>query len=329
MNPNQPSCGIRLSNVVGPYADEGEIAFLQQLGVHYAYTWCPDLSEHYDDMARLRDRLAAREITLNNIGDYVVCKSPNIHLATPERDRDIEKFIDMLRTIHRLGVHVTTFTWEPDQVWTTSFDCPTRGGARTRHVDLDQLKQTPLTHGRVYEKPELWENFAYFMKQVLPVAEQLDIRLALHPNDPPADRLGGVDCLIASAEDFRTAFRVAGSKALGMEFCCGCWLEGGQHFGSILEDIREFVSDDRVLITHFRNVDRPLPVFTETFIDDGCGDMYAILRAFCDAGYRGTLIYDHTPLFDRPDGAKPDRRAETAYAIGYIKALMNAASRNL
>ncbi len=329
MNPNQPLGSIKLCNAVGPFADDAEIAFLQQLGVHYAYTWCPDLSAHYDDMARLRDRLAARGITLNNIGDYLVCKSPNIHLATPERDRDIEKFIDMMRTVQRLGVHVTTFTWEPDQVWSTSSDCPTRGGALTRHVDLTQLKQAPLTHGRVYGKPELWENFSYFMKQVIPEAERLDIRLALHPNDPPADRLGGVDCLIASADDYRTAFRIAGSRALGMEFCCGCWLEGGERFGSILEDIREFVADGRVLIVHFRNVSSPLPVFTETFIDDGYADMFGILRAFYEAGYGGTLIYDHSPLFTGSAASPRDRSRETAYAVGYIKALMSVASRDL
>ncbi|MBO4297213.1 MAG: mannonate dehydratase [Clostridia bacterium] len=329
MNPNHPSCAIKLCNVVSPHADDGEIRFLQQLGVRYAYTWCPDLSAHYDDMARLRDRLASHGITLNNIGDYYVCKSPNIHLGTPERDRDIEKFFDMMKTIHRLGVHVTTFTWEPDQVWTTSFDYPTRGGALTRHVDLEQLKQTPPKHGRVYEKPELWEHFSYFMRQVIPEAESMDIRLALHPNDPPTDRLGGVDCLIASVEDFCTAFRIADSRALGMEFCCGCWLEGGkERFGDIFQSIREFVAQDRVLIVHFRNVSGSLPVFTETFIDDGDADMFALMQAFCRAGYSGTLIYDHSPVFGGNPLYNNDRSRETAYAVGYIKALMNAASRN-
>lgn len=316
---------IKLSNFVSPYADEYEITFLQQLGIHYAYTWCEGLSDHYDDMARLRDRLLKHDIILNNIGDYTVCKSPNIHLATAKRDRDINRFIDMMETINRLGIHVTTFTWEPDQVWTTSNEYPTRGGALTRHVNIDELKKTPLTHGRVYEKDELWDNFSYFMKHVIPEAERLNIRLALHPNDPPADRLGGIDCLITSSADYHMAFKIAQSKALGMEFCCGCWLEGGHAgFGDILKGIDDFVKDDRVLIVHFRNVSGTLPVFTETFIDDGYGDMYKIMLSLYKAGYKGTLIYDHTPLFIDGSGRwKGDRSRETAYAIGYIKALMN------
>ena len=329
MNPNQYTGRIRLSNIVNPYAREEEIRFLEQLGVHYAYTWCDGLSDHYDDMARLRDQLATHGITLNNIGDYKICKSANIHLGTSERDRDIDHFIRMMNVINRIGIHVTTFTWEPDQVWTTDGNYPTRGGARTRYVDIRELKKAPNTHGRVYEKDELWENFSYFMKAVIPEAEAMDIRLALHPNDPPTDRLGGIDCLIAGIDDYHKAFKIANSKALGMEFCCGCWLEGGKDkFGDIEQGLREFIRDERILITHFRNVHGMLPVFVETFLDDGDADMYRLMKILCDEGYNGTLVYDHTPRFTgcgEDNSGTPDRSRETAYAIGYIKAVMHAA----
>ena len=330
MNPNHAAGPVRLSNIVSPFAGEEEVRFLEQLGICYAYTWCEDLEHHCDDIARLQELLGRHGITLNNIGDYKVCKSADIHLATPDRDRAIERFVRMMEAIHRLGIHVTTFTWEPDHVWTTDAAYPTRGGAKTRFVDVNEMKKTPLTHGRIYEKDELWENFTYFMRQVIPEAERLDIRLALHPNDPPADRLGGIDCLITSIDDYRKAFRIAGSHALGMEFCCGCWLEGGRDgFGDIEQGIREFVADDRILITHFRNVDGPQPVFVETFIDDGYADMLRLMELFYETGYSGTLIYDHSPRFVTGGifGDNPGRGRETAYAVGYIKALMNAAYR--
>ncbi len=330
MNPNHAAGPVRLSNIVSPYAGEEEIVFLEQLGIRFAYTWCEDLAHHYDDMARLQDTLSKHGITLNNIGDYKVCKSANIHLGTPERDRDIERFARMMEVIHRLGIHVTTFTWEPDQVWTTDHAYPTRGGAKTRYVDVNEMKKAPLTHGRVYEKDELWENFAYFMRQIIPEAERLDIRLALHPNDPPADRLGGIDCLISNVDDYRKAFRIADSRALGMEFCCGCWLEGGRDgFGEIEQGIREFVADDRILITHFRNVGGTMPAFVETFIDDGYADMLRLMEIFYEAGYSGTLIYDHSPRFVTGGIFGEGRGRETAYAVGYIKALMCAASRKV
>jgi len=54
-----------------------------------------------------------------------------------------------------------------------------------------------------------------------------------------------------------------------MEFCTGCWLEGGPDFGDVVEDIQYFGGRGNILIVHFRNVDAALPKFTETFVDDG------------------------------------------------------------
>jgi mannonate dehydratase len=150
------------------------------------------------------------------------------------------------------------------------------------------------------------------------VAESSGVRLALHPNDPPLDEIAGVPCLIRSDADYRRAFDTAGSDALGMEFCVGCWLEGGSGFGNILEGIREFGEAGRILIVHFRNVSAPLPQFVETFVDDGYGDMPAVMQALASVGYEGTAIYDHSPRLNPCAGAA----AGSAFAIGYMKGLL-------
>lgn len=76
--------------------------------------------------------------------------------------------------------------------------------------------------------------------------------------------MGGIATLIENREDYRRAFAMADSDFFGMEFCCGCWLEGGRDgFGDVLEGIREFVAADKVFIVHFRNVSGTLPCFTE------------------------------------------------------------------
>jgi len=151
------------------------------------------------------------------------------------------------------------------------------------------------------------------------------VRLALHPNDPPVDALGGIPCLIQSYESYKRAFAIADSPALGMEFCCGCWLEGGEAFGDLLGAMREFVLDDRILLVHFRNISAPLPRFTETFLDNGYMDMYQIMRLLFETGYTNTVTLDHTPRFvgDYHLGAGP------AYAIGYMRALMERARAEL
>ena len=280
---------------------------------------------HYDYLARLRERVEAHGIRLYNVGNIAVAKNDKIHLALPGRDQAIADFQAFVRDLGRAGIGVTTFTWEPTQVW-SSAPGETRG-AQARGVDLDEMLRRPHTHGRAYSEDEIWENYTYFIRQMMPVCAEAGVRLALHPNDPPSPQpLGGIPCLIHSFDTYKRAFAIAdsvgtGKAALGMEFCCGCWLEGGAGFGDIFDGIRTFVAEDRILIVHFRNVTAPLPVFTETFLDNGYADMYAIMKTFVQAGYRGTMILDHSPKF----AGEYAKGGGTAYALGYMRALMERA----
>ena len=110
-----------------------------------------------------------------------------------------------------------------------------------------------------------------------------------------------------------------------MEFCTGCWLEGGQDFGDLFGAIRYFQEQKKIFIVHFRNVSAPLPEFVETFLDDGYMDMYEVMKVFCEVEYDGTMILDHTPKMV----GDPEDRASTAYAIGYMRALRERAEAEL
>jgi mannonate dehydratase len=317
-------CNVRFSMSIRPDPSDEELLFARQLGIPCAYAWVSPEQRGYESLARLRERVEKAGLTLYNVGSFDVGKSDAIHLALPGRDEKIAQFQEFVRNLGRAGIHVTTFTWEPDAVWSSG-----RGetrGASTRRVDLAEMVQRPYTHGRAYSREELWENFEYLMRRIIPVAEEAGVRLALHPNDPPTiESLGGIPCLIHSWESYERAFAIANSPALGMEFCCGCWLEGGaEGFGDILAAIKHFVAEDRILLVHFRNVTSPLPVFEETFLDNGYMDMYAVMRAFCEAGYGNTMTLDHTPRF-----VEGYEAAGTAYAIGYMRALVERAEAEL
>ena len=67
-----------------------------------------------------------------------------------------------------------------------------------------------------------------------------------------------------------------------MEFCCGCWLEGATPMGNLLKCVKSFIKRDKVVIVHLRNVTGPLPNFTETFIDEGYGDIFEIVRTIVE-----------------------------------------------
>jgi mannonate dehydratase len=308
---------LRFSIHLSPNAPDDELLFARQLGVPCVYTWVPSDQTDVDSLRALREKVEAAGLELWMVGDYRLGKNPDIILATPQRDAEIAKLQQFIRNLGAAGIRTTTFTWEQDQVWSSAERGESRG-ALARRVDVDELYARGLTHGRAYSEAEIWDNFAYYLRAVIPVAEEAGVRLALHPNDPPVEQLGGVPCLIHSWADYRRAFELAGSPALGMEFCTGCWLEGGAAFGDLLAGLRWCVEQGRVFIVHFRNVSSPLPSFTETFLDNGYQDMYQAMRVLVETGYDGTVCLDHSPAFVASQG----KGSGTAYAIGYMRALL-------
>ena len=314
---------IKLSMFVDPEPTDDQLLFAKQLGLGHVFTWVNAKQSDYEFLAKLRQRVEAFGLALYNVGNSSVAKSDQIHLGLPGRDEKIEEFAAFIRNLGRAGIHTTTFTWEPAGVWSSQ---PGESrGALARRVDLDEMKQRPPTHSREYAEDEIWENFEYFMRRILPVAEEVGVRLALHPNDPPAPSQGGIPCLIHSFESYKRAFEIANSPNLGMEFCTGCWLEGGQAFGNMLEAIRYFHEQGRIFIVHFRNVSSPLPHFVETFLDNGYMNMYDVMKVFCEAGYDGTMILDHTPQFV----GEYALGGGTGYAIAYMRALIERAESEL
>lgn len=307
---------MEISMFIDADPSEEELLFARQLGIGQVFTATGEKNITLDFLNRLKEKTDKSGLKLIRVMSGYLGKCHEIHLALPERDRRIDEFVHFLEMLNKVEVPLTTFTWEPDAVW--SSDPVTTRESVTRFVDLAHLKKHSNTHGRDYSRDEIWENYHYFMERIMPVAESSGVKMLLHPNDPPTDELGGVPCLIRSRSDYERAFELGNNTSLGMEFCCGCWLEGGDRFGNVLEDLEYFVGEGRVGEVHFRNVSSTLPVFTETFLDEGYMDMSKIIRLLDRVNYSGTLTLDHTPVFTEWAGGK---RAATAYAIGYIRAL--------
>ena len=152
--------------------------------------------------------------------------------------------------------------------------------------------------------------------QVTPEPAQENI----HPDDPPVPDLGGVPrCIFSSFDGYQKAMEIAGSPNIGICFCVGCWLEGGDLMGRDVLSAIEHFGGRRIFKVHFRNVDRPLPHFVETFVDDGCQDMYPVMKALERVGFRGVLIPDHIPEM------ADDPRVGTACTIACMKTLKKRA----
>lgn len=305
-------------------ASDAELQFYREMGVEYVSVMFGEHDWDYESAARLQERLAGFGLTITDGGSFAVFKNPIIHLGLPGRDEAIERYNAFTRSMGKCGIPICSLAWQPDGA-VRSYS---RVGEHTRGsvsgiVDMDELASRNPSHGRIYSEEEIWENFRYFLERTLPVCEEAGVKMALHPNDPPAACVMGVSSLIYNTEGFRRAFELAGnSPYLGMKFCVGCWLEAGPEFGDLMKDIRYFVEQDKVLAVHFRNLSAPMPYFEEVLLEDGYADMYPIMKEFVRCGYDGLISVDHAshgiPEFGGMAGAY-------GYSTGYMKGLLAAA----
>lgn len=305
-----------------------ELAFIRQMGLEYVSLALKPEELTYACVSAAQERLAKFCLTVSDAACNELQKNKSIHLNLPDRDVQIQRFQDMLRTLGRAKVPFTSIAWQPNGILRTAHKVGehTRGGV-SAFCDQEEILARPNAEPRSYSQEEIWGNFQYFMDQVIPVAEETGVRMALHPNDPPLSCMAGIPSLIYSMECYRRAFAAAkGSRALGIKLCVGCWLEGGDAFGDIMADIRELCADDRILCVHFRNVDRPLPVFEEVLAEDGYADMYAIMKQLVACGCGAVISIDHAFKPLEGFGGMP---GSFAYSTGYMKGLLQAAEREL
>jgi mannonate dehydratase len=321
-----PSGGIKISlQLPGDFTDE-ELVFARQMGV--AYVSIPTRGGTYDTFAGFKRRVEAAGLKIANIGNSNVHNMPEVTLNLPGRDQKIEEYKQYLRDLARAGIFYTTYAHMGNGIWSSERET-TRGGASARAFRLETAKgfwdgkvfDPPLTHGRKFTKEELWENWTHFIRMVAPVAEELGVRIGVHPDDPPVPELGGVPrCIFGNFDGYVRALEIAGSRNVGVCLCLGTWMEGGRAMGKdVVEAIRAFGKMGKLWKIHFRNVTAPVPHFVETFVDDGYTDMRKVMRALVEVGFDGILIADHVPAM------VGGRRPGWAYSIGYIKALYDMA----
>jgi mannonate dehydratase len=331
VHPNSP--GLKLSVQVPTDPSEEDLKFVKQLGVDYVNIPTGGANATLDNFVRLRQKVEAAGLRVWNIGNSNVHNMEEVTLNLPGRDKKIEEYKDYLRNLSRAGIYYTTYAHMGNGIWSTDRES-TRGGALARAFDLAKAEQGnwagkvfrgPLTHGRVYSKQEIWDNYTYFIKAVVPIAETEGIRIGIHPDDPPVPELGGVPrCIFSSFDGYVRALEIADSPNVGMCLCVGCWLEGGKLMGrDVLETIDYFGKRGKLFKVHFRNVNAPLPHFVETFVDDGYMKMYKVMRALCEVGFDGVAIADHIP------GMAGGSKAGMAFSIGYMKALLERASADV
>ena len=254
------------------------------------------------------------------IGALQLHSIPNILLGNPERDRDIEHVQESIRIAGRLDVPVVQYSFIAMPPIEGLYTSPGRGGSTYRAFDSNRLtEEAPLPALGTAADQEMWGRLKYFLTAVVPVAEQSNVRLALHPNDPPVPAYRGVAQPFDTLAHWKRVVNYIASPANGIVMDTGVTTEIG---GNVIETIRYFGARNCINHVHFRNVhvEKPVLKYTERFIDEGDTDMLMAMRALQEVGYSGMLVPDHSPVI----AGDTNQFGAWGYALGFIKALLQA-----
>ena len=306
---------------------EDEMLFLKQIGVRWVRLEFSPGEGSYEHILSIQKKLAKYEIQIYS-GTHSSYISERVGLGLTGRDKDIESYQTFLRDLGRLQIPVAAYSFAVANTYETA--TIQRRGYTVRQFDLTDFrnKVEKQSFEREYSDDEIWSAYTYFMKAILPIAEEANVKLALHPNDPPLSKMNGIARIFAHYDGYKRAEEIAGnSKYWGLCFCIGSWSEGGDKMGkNVFEMINDFGGRDKIYEIHFRNVTAPLPHFEETFPDEGYMDMYQVMKSLRQAHFNGIVMPDHVPLVEGDQGM---RRAGTAYCIAYMRALLRRANEEI
>ena len=254
---------------------------------------------------------------------------PNIMLGkSPERDREIEIIQQMISVAGRTGIKTLNYNTTIHPVLRTGRTVdPNRGYASysTWNYQKALAEKRPNIVKSEMSVDDVFENIAYFLERVLPVAEEYKVRLANHIADPPTPAGFGGLTRWNSPDVFKGIQRFAqlsDSPAHGFNLCLGSVAEGLEDPKTeILPIIRWVGERKQIFNVHFRNIIGGYGNFQEVYLDNGDMDMFQVIKALRDVGYDSMVMPDHIPMHTNREAGLQG----FAFAFGYIKALLQAA----
>ncbi len=292
----------------------------------------------YEDIAALKKSIESNGLKWEAIENFDPAHWYDILLDGPRKAEQMENVKRTIQMVGRAGIPIMGYNFSIAGVWGWTKGPFGRGGAMAIRYDESKIDtQLPMPNGMVWNmvydidapggnvptvaSDELWERYEWFLSEIIPVAEESGVKLALHPDDPPADSLRRAARLVNEPDKYQRVIDTIASGSNALEFCLGSLQE--MRTGDVYDAIRRYGRQGKIGYVHFRNVRGKVPYYQEVFVDEGDLDMIKVVQCLREVGYEGVLIPDHTP--EMSCGAP--WHAGMAYALGYIRAAIQAVDR--
>jgi mannonate dehydratase len=312
-------------------ADEKQMRDIKQMGVDYVLMGGPQIPWKAEDLRSVMDKYKANGLTVINM---MIGGHPDCIYGREGRDIEIEKIKESIVAAGVVGLPVIEYNWYIDRLMEGYYYKEGRGGSGITAYDYAPVKNLlPNPEIGTYTAEQVWDNITYFLKAVIPVAEKAGVRLALHPNDPPAAISHGSPQIMGSFEGWKRLLDIVKSPANGMTFDPGVCKEMGE---DPVEVLRYMGSRDQINHSHYRNVttQEPYNKYEEVFFDEGEVNMFAVMQEYFKVGYKRYIYPEHGRFFTL-DAEMPGYVAGRGYAggggntgqvynVAYARAMMQA-----
>ncbi len=309
-------------------ADEAAMRRYKQIGVDYVLMGGPRAPWDEAGLRAIMDRYKSAGITVINmmIGGF-----NDVIWGKSNADAQIEDVIKSIRAAGKAGLAVVEYNFYANRLIEGYKEEIGRGGAGLTAYDYGLSKNLPPRENvGTHTRAEQLKRAEHFLKAVVPEAEKANVRLALHPNDPPVPLSRGSEQLMGTFEHWKQYINLVKSPHNGMTFDCGVTREMGEDPVTVAKWLGE---RDCINHVHFRNVRvrKPYVDYTEVFLDEGVVNMFAVMKELVRQKYPRGLYPEHPRAIDmdREKGIRNQYPGGGGFGgeifnVGYAKAMLQA-----
>jgi mannonate dehydratase len=314
---------MKLASVLTPLSDEN-LTLAAQCGVDQIVVRYP--GPNLDEITQMQKRIRSFGMEVGVVEGYLPID--RIKLGTDD-GTDLASMKTLLRHLSDLDIRMVCYNFMAGTDWIrTSVDTQERAGSKVtafRLADLDKAMIPGRPAFRADLEPgakrsELWTNLQNFLEEIIPVAEDAGVVMAMHPDDPPLPQLLGNDRIMHDVSGFEKLVEIVKSPSNKIAFCQGSFSEMGIDIPAAIRRLGPHIA-----YVHYRDVVGTADDFRESWQDNGQTDMAEAMRAYREVGFNGPMRPDHVPqMIGEDDGEPGYTMLGRLFAFGYIRGMMHA-----